>query len=113
LAVLDYATTSGDTNLLRRVANCAGCNALADGIDKLRRQGGHTTGGEISIRKTAIANYVPGKAALVDLTYSRAPRTVTSAAGVREDVQAENATRLLITLRRTDSWLVTNAQPAT
>jgi hypothetical protein len=113
LSVLDYATTSGDTKLLRQVANCAGCNALADGIDTLRREGGHTIGGKIAVSKTTVANFAAGRAALVDVTYNRAGRTVISASGVQQAVAPERNTRLLITLRRTNSWLVTNAQPAT
>jgi len=113
LSVLDYATTSGDTKLLRQVANCSGCNALADGIDTLRRDGGHTTGGKITVSKSNIASFAVGRAALVDVTYDRAGRTVVSAPGAQQALAPEPNTRLLITLRRTGSWLVTNAQPAT
>ena len=113
LSVLDYATTIGDTKLLRQVAKCAGCNALADGIDTLRRDGGHTTGGKITVSKSTIASFAAGRAALVDVTYNRARRTVTSASGAQQALPPERNTRLLITLRRTGSWLVTNAQPAT
>ena len=113
LSVLDYASTSGDTTLLRLAADCAGCNALADGIDTLRRDGGHTTGGKITVSKATVANFASGKAALVDLTYNRAERMVVDASGARRAVAAERSPRLLITLHRTRTWLVTNAQPAT
>jgi Family of unknown function (DUF6318) len=113
MTVLDYATTTGDTTLLRTLADCPGCNALADGIDTLRREGGRTIGGKISVTKTTAANYVAGKAALVDLTYSRQARTIERASGAKQSVAAEKSTRLLVTLRRTRSWLITNAQPAT
>jgi hypothetical protein len=113
LAVLDYATTTGDTKLLRQVASCAGCDALADGIDALRRAGGRTTGGEITVSKATVASFAAGRAALVDVTYSRAARTVVRASGAQQAVAPERNTQLLITLRRSNSWLVTNAQPAT
>jgi len=113
LSVLDYATTTGDTKLLRQVASCAGCDALADGIDTLRREGGRTTGGEITVRKATVASFAAGRAALVDVTYSRAARTVVTASGAQQAVAPERNTQLLITLRRSNSWLVTNAQPAT
>jgi hypothetical protein len=47
------------------------------------------------------------------VTYSRAARTVVRASGSQQAVAPERNTQLLITLRRLNSWLVTNAQPAT
>jgi len=113
LATLDYATASGDTSILRRLADCAGCNALADGIDQLHKDGGKTRGGEIRVTKAATASHVAGKAALVDLTYSRAARVVESASGTKESVPPEDNVRLLLTMSRSSTWLMTNAQPAT
>jgi hypothetical protein len=110
LTTLDYATTSGDTTLLRQLANCAGCNALADGIDRLRAEGGRTLRGKATVSKSSTVRHVPGKAALVDLTYSREARVV-ERSGRRQEIGPEKDVRLLITLRRDRSWLITNAQP--
>ena len=112
IQALDYASTSGDTSVIREVADCTGCNALADGIDRLRQAGGRTIGGQVSISASDTVRHVPGQAALVDLTYSRAPRTVTEGSGASRAVPAERNVRLLVTLKRVgESWLISNAQP--
>lgn len=111
LQTLDYATRTGDTQLLRKLADCPGCNSIADGIDQLSQQGGRATGGAVTVTTAKIVRHVAGKAALVDVTYDRAARTVEKA-GKSQAVPAEKGVRLLITLRRDGDWLITNAQPA-
>jgi len=111
LTTLDYATTTGDTRLLRQLANCAGCNALAESIDKVRAEGGRTLGGKATVSKSNTIRHVPAKAALVDLTYSRRTRIVDRPPDQRQTVGPERDVRLLITLRRNRSWLITDAQP--
>lgn len=113
ITALDYASRSGDTTLIRRLADCAGCNALADGIDKLQTEGGRTNGGAVRIVGSSIVRHVPNEAGLVDLTYDRQARTVVQSTGKEQSVPAEKNVRLLITLKRVgDSWQITNAQPA-
>jgi Family of unknown function (DUF6318) len=111
IEVLDYAYQSGDTKLLRKPAQCPGCNAVADGIDKFVASGGRYEGGRLKVVEAESVKHVEGSADLVSLVYSRSERELVSAGGERERVDNAPALRVLVTERRErTAWLITNIQ---
>jgi Family of unknown function (DUF6318) len=111
IEVLDYAYQAGDTQLLRKLAVCAGCDAVADGIDKFVASGGRYEGGRLRVVSTKAVKHVPGRAGLVSMVYSRSERQLISADGKRDTVKGASALNVLVTERREASgWLITNIQ---
>lgn len=111
IQVLDYSYQSGDTSLLRQLARCNGCDAVADGIDKWTTAGGRYEGGRLKVVGSDIVKHVTGSAGLVALTYSRSTRILISSDGQREQVSSAPALQVVLTERRTSSgWLITNIQ---
>jgi Family of unknown function (DUF6318) len=111
IEVLDYAYRAGDTQLLRQLAHCPGCDAVADGIDKFISAGGRYEGGQLSVVSAETVRYAAGQAGLVSMVYSRSERELVSPDGKRDKVNRAPALKVLITERRKASgWLITNIQ---
>lgn len=111
ISTLDYAYQSGDTRTLRKLADCKGCNAVADGIEKWISSGGIYEGGRLAVISSRVVKHVPGRAGLVSITYSRSDRVLVSATGQREEVDGSPSLDVLATELKTSSgWLITNIQ---
>jgi hypothetical protein len=111
IEVLDYSYQTGDTQLLRKLTDCAGCSAVADGIDKFVTAGGRYEGGQLRVVSTKTVRYVPGQAGLVSMVYSRSERELVSPDGKLDKVNGEPALTVVVTERRKVSgWLITNIQ---
>jgi hypothetical protein len=112
LLALDYAYQTGDTSLVRKLAQCRGCSDLVDGIDRSYSEGDRIEGGRFTVHMTRLTTHIAGKSATVELTYSSTKRRVISMKGMVTEVAAENNARLLLALnRKGETWLIVNAQP--
>lgn len=111
IQTLDYSYQSRDTQLLRQLARCSGCDAVADGIDQWSSEGGRYEGGRLAVINSGVVKHVRGSAGLIALTYSRTDRILVSATGEREPVPGSPALNVLVTERKVSSgWLITKIQ---
>jgi Family of unknown function (DUF6318) len=107
LTALDYAYQTGNTKPVRGLGDCGGCVSLANGIDRIYNEGGHVEGGKFTILSSAASRHVAGKAAAVQLVYSRTRRRVVEGNGdISEDPAATRLGFLVILDRSAGNWSV-------
>ena len=108
-AVVDYAQKTGDTHLLRRIANktCRACDGGADWIDKIHKRGGIIHGGSHTVRsadaQSAPTSAVKGSAFVVSLTVESAPDRVTGAGNLNSRDRG-GPESLLMTVQWFSTW---------
>jgi hypothetical protein len=111
LAVLDYATITGDTGRLLALGRCASCEALARSIDSLYSSGGRAEGGHITIVESSVVRHVVGSAALVRVSYDQAAGREVPGHGTAKTSPARRNLALAFTLgRRGDGWSAVKIQ---
>jgi len=107
LTTLDYGYATGDTAVFLAAGRCAGCVDLADGIEKIYAEGGSIQGGQLKVLDTRVDRHVIGKAAAVELYYSRAQRVVVDGKGQRFVDRAAPRLGLFVVLTRANGrWQV-------
>jgi uncharacterized protein DUF6318 len=111
MAVLDYATTTGDTESLRALGKCGSCEALAKSIDSLYSAGGRAEGGHLNVVRSSVGRHVPGSAALVRIDYDQAAGREIPASGSPKTTPAQSGLAFAIALGREGSrWTVVKVQ---
>ena len=111
LSVLDYATTSGDTDSLLALGRCTSCIALAKSVEVLYASGGRAEGGRITVVDSSVARHVPGKAALVRVHYDQARSREIPPKGPPKTTPAQKGLGFAFALaRREGGWTVAKLQ---
>ena len=112
---LNYAGLSGDTTVLRELAlpGCVKCGALADGIDKIYKDGGHLEGGGWTVVRTKHYGMRQGHYFL-DARIDSAPQSLVPAEGAQEQdfPGAKNRLRAFVLEPAAGGWKVSELDPA-
>jgi hypothetical protein len=111
MAMLDYATVTGDADRLLALGHCGSCEALAKSIDSLYSSGGRADGGHLTVVDSSVARHVPRSAALVRVDYDQAAGREIPASGAPVTVPAKRGLAFALALGRQGSgWIVVKVQ---
>ena len=114
VAVLNYASVSGDLATLRQLSlnSCVKCAALTDGIEKVYAAGGNIQGIGWTVLSARPYGFAQGRYFL-DATIQSAPQVVVASAGASPQRFSGNTKvlRAFVLERRSSKWVVSELDP--